>query len=154
MAMSKALPTGRRWIRCSALLALLLVACDRRPSSAAAYDKLLAESVRYLDAQLETNRQVFRIDSHPRYDWSQEKGELVFSDAGVPKVVATIQVVGDFSGASKTWLWAWNLTPSPGCVFPRLVIDEAHHLRPDVLEDHLRPLDGIARVIWVRFPRH
>ncbi|HVR06896.1 MAG TPA: hypothetical protein VMW75_02510 [Thermoanaerobaculia bacterium] len=25
----------------------------------------------------------------------------------MPKLIATTQVVGDFSGTSKTWLWAW-----------------------------------------------
>jgi hypothetical protein len=85
----------------------LLAGCERRPPADGAYDKLVAEGGRYLDAQLETNRRVFRIGSYARYDWSQETGELVFSDGGVPKLIATIQVVGDFSGTSKTWLWAW-----------------------------------------------
>jgi hypothetical protein len=99
--------TARGWACWPPLLALVLLGCGARPSAEAAYDKLVAEGVRYLDAQMETNRRVFRIDSYPRYDWSQEAGELVFSDGGVPKVIATTQVVGDFGGTSKTWLWAW-----------------------------------------------
>ena len=104
---AEAIVTARGWTCWSALLALLLVGCESRPPADRAYEKLLAEGVRYLDAQLETNRRVFRIDSPPRYDWSQGTGELVFSDGGVPKLIATTQVVGDFSGTSKTWLWAW-----------------------------------------------
>ncbi len=97
-----------RWRTCRpALLALLLVGCEPWQPADAAYDKLLAAAVRYLDAQQESTWKVFRIHSYPRFDWSQGTRELVFSDGGVPKVIATTQVVGDFSGTSKTWLWAW-----------------------------------------------
>jgi hypothetical protein len=99
--------TARGWACWPALLALVLVGCEARPSGEASYDQLVAAGVRYLDAQMEANRRVFRIDSYPRYDWSQGTGELVFSDGAVPKVIATTQVVGDFGGRTKTWLWAW-----------------------------------------------
>lgn len=49
----------------------------------------------------------FQLDRFPRYDWDQWRGELVFSEAGTPKVVARIQVVGTFSPKAGSWFWAW-----------------------------------------------
>lgn len=59
------------------MLALALVGCEARPSAEATYDQLVAAGVRYLDAQMEANRRVFRIDSYPRNEWSQGTGLLV-----------------------------------------------------------------------------
>lgn len=49
----------------------------------------------------------FRLDEHERWDWDQESRELVFSNDGVPAVVARIAFVGSLSTRSDTWLWAW-----------------------------------------------
>jgi hypothetical protein len=49
----------------------------------------------------------FRLEDHERWDWDQESGELVFSNDGVPAVVARIAFVGSLSTRSDTWLWAW-----------------------------------------------
>jgi hypothetical protein len=49
----------------------------------------------------------FQLDKFPRYDWNQWRGEIVFSEAGTPKVVARIQVVGTFSPKAGSWFWAW-----------------------------------------------
>ena len=53
------------------------------------------------------NQKDFQLDSFQRFDWDQWRGELVFSSAGTPKVVARIQVVGTFSPKASFWLWSW-----------------------------------------------
>jgi len=56
---------------------------------------------------MEGNRKAFQLDSFPRFDWSQWRGELVFSSGATPKVVARIQIVGSHATKSKVWVWAW-----------------------------------------------
>jgi hypothetical protein len=56
----------------------------------------------------------FRISSWPRWDYDLERGTLTFSANGVPKVLASIQVVGTTSLTGGTWMWGWaneNLPP-------------------------------------------
>ena len=45
-------------------------------------------------AQMDQVQKEFQLDSFPRFDWDQWRGELVFSSGGTPKVVARIQVIG------------------------------------------------------------
>src|SRR5439155_17718984 len=61
------------------------------------------------------------------------RGTIVFSDEGVPQVVARVQLVGSVSKKTGTWLWAWA-NPSI----------EAH-LRRDL--DEVKRL-GERRGIW------
>jgi hypothetical protein len=49
----------------------------------------------------------FGIGHWERWDYDLDAGTLVFSDDGLPRVVAKIQAVGTTSTASKTWLWGW-----------------------------------------------
>lgn len=93
--------------RSAAAAVLLLLSACRTPHSQVSIDALTAEGSAYLDARQAEAWQKFKIDTYSRYDYSQETGEIVFSDHGVPKVVAKFQVVGDVSGKSKTWLWSW-----------------------------------------------
>ncbi|MDP1977416.1 DUF6882 domain-containing protein [Undibacterium sp.] len=51
--------------------------------------------------------QEFSLGSHQRYDWDQETGELVFSNDGVPAVIAKIDFIGSYSSKTNTWLWSW-----------------------------------------------
>ncbi len=62
----------------------------------------------------------FRITTWPRWDYDLEIGTLTFSDGGVPKVVASILVVGTTSHTSNTWLWAWDNASLPECVKGRM----------------------------------
>jgi hypothetical protein len=58
----------------------------------------------------EKNRRLaaeFRIEAWPRYDYDVDTGTLIFSEAGVAKVVAEIEVVGTTSEQAANWLWAW-----------------------------------------------
>lgn len=49
----------------------------------------------------------FHISSWPRWDYDLEPGTLTFSENGVAKVLATIQVVGTTSVSGGTWMWGW-----------------------------------------------
>jgi hypothetical protein len=49
----------------------------------------------------------FSLDVHKRWDWDQDRAEIVFSNDGVPAVIATIEFVGSISTHSNTWLWSW-----------------------------------------------
>lgn len=45
----------------------------------------------------------YGISGYPRWDYDVDVGTLIFSDEGVPKVIADIQVVG--TTGSKDWMW-------------------------------------------------
>ena len=51
--------------------------------------------------------QEFHIPSWPRWDYSLKRGTLTFSENGVPKALASIQVIGTTSVAEGTWMWGW-----------------------------------------------
>jgi hypothetical protein len=73
------------------------------------------EAVHALMRLNESCEEQFRISSFPRWDYDFEQEILTFSQDGVPKVIASIQVVGTTSKAGGTWLWGWankNLPPN------------------------------------------
>ncbi len=49
----------------------------------------------------------YRIGEHKRWDYQQESAELIFSNDGVPAVIAEVEFIGSVSTRSGTWLWAW-----------------------------------------------
>ncbi len=49
----------------------------------------------------------FGVSKWPRYDYDVEKETLTFAENDVPKVKASIQVVGTTSNKAKNWLWGW-----------------------------------------------
>jgi hypothetical protein len=49
----------------------------------------------------------YRVGHWPRWDYDLATGKLVFSEDGVAKVIADIQVAGTTSEAAGNWLWAW-----------------------------------------------
>jgi hypothetical protein len=49
----------------------------------------------------------FALSEHKRWDWDQTTGQLVFSNDGVPALIAPIEFIGSVSTRSDTWLWAW-----------------------------------------------
>jgi hypothetical protein len=50
---------------------------------------------------------IYHISDYPRWDYDLGAGTLIFSDQGVPKIVASIQVAGTTSTELKNWLWGW-----------------------------------------------
>jgi hypothetical protein len=61
----------------------------------------------------------FRIDDWPRYEYDLDAGNLIFSENGVAKVIAAIQIVGSTSVKAGDWLWAWANSHLPS----ELVVD-------------------------------
>ncbi len=49
----------------------------------------------------------FHIDSWARWDYDLDRATLTFSQDKVPKVIASIQVVGTTSTTDGAWLWGW-----------------------------------------------
>ncbi|HET8922901.1 MAG TPA: hypothetical protein VFN26_07870 [Candidatus Acidoferrum sp.] len=62
----------------------------------------------------------FRISSWPRWEYDFERATLTFSQESVPKVLASIQVVGTTSISRGTWLWGWANESLPSKVTSEL----------------------------------
>jgi uncharacterized protein DUF6882 len=75
--------------------------------SRTAWESFVADCQDELHHKQELLKTEFALDTHKRYDWDQATGELVFSNDGVPAVVANTEVVGSVSTVSHTWLWSW-----------------------------------------------
>ncbi|PBB87056.1 MULTISPECIES: DUF6882 domain-containing protein [unclassified Mesorhizobium] len=73
-----------------------------------AFDELVAKNKRLEDE--------FRLGHWPRYDYDLTAGKLLFSDNGITKVVAEIQLAGSTSVKADNWLWAWANSNLPGCL--------------------------------------
>ena len=71
------------------------------------FTHLIDESTSYLKQGIASCQTEFSLGAYERFDWYQETGELIWSDGGVPKVVAKVQFVGSISKKSNTWLWSW-----------------------------------------------
>ncbi len=71
------------------------------------YEQFRHDAVDALTDLNEDCKRRYGITTWPRWDYDLDAGNLVFSDGGVAKVIASIQVVGSTSNMSHTWLWAW-----------------------------------------------
>lgn len=79
------------------------------------WDELVEKSMRYAQERQAELERDFDLSRHERWDLDQDTGALVFSNDGVPAVVAEFQFVGSLSDKSGTWLWAWgNSSIEPG----------------------------------------
>jgi hypothetical protein len=65
------------------------------------------EAFHQLQEKLDRLWKEFRLGEWPRYDYDLDAGTLVFSDGGVPRVIAEVQIVGSTSFKAGNWLWAW-----------------------------------------------
>lgn len=72
------------------------------------WDRLLQTCVLELNEKQEALNREYDLFQHERWDWNQDTGEIVFSNAGVPAVTARFQFVGSVSTVSDTWLWSWS----------------------------------------------
>lgn len=66
------------------------------------------EAVHQLQEKNERLRAEFRLGDWPRYDYDVDAGTLIFSDQGIAKVIAEIQIAGTTSLKAGNWLWAWG----------------------------------------------
>ncbi len=65
------------------------------------------EAVHELQEKNARLRAEFRLGDWPRFDYDVDAGTLTFSENGVAKVIAEIQVVGTTSQKAGNWLWSW-----------------------------------------------
>jgi hypothetical protein len=72
-----------------------------------AWGSLVASSFRYLQMRQNALTLDFDLGRHERWDWNQERAELVFSNDGKPAVICDIVFAGSLSRKSGTWLWSW-----------------------------------------------
>jgi len=71
------------------------------------WEPLVSDAVTELTAKQDQLQKRFDLSKHERWDYDQETGEIVFSNAGVPAVAARFQIVGSISSVNDTWLWSW-----------------------------------------------
>lgn len=79
-----------------------------RPRETREFQDLIRDACEWTSNRQEALKRVFEIGTYERFDWYQEKGIIVFSTAGSPKVVADIQFAGSISNLTQSWLWAWR----------------------------------------------
>ena len=68
---------------------------------------LLRESCEYLKRQMEEVEEKYKLSSYERFDFDDDRGEIIFSTEEIPKLIAEFQIVGTISTNSNTWLWSW-----------------------------------------------
>ena len=71
------------------------------------YDQFLDKADDELVAKQDKLTKDYHLRSYHDFHWSQNDGQLIFSNNGKPGVIADMQFVGDVSCSSKTWLWSW-----------------------------------------------
>ena len=95
-----------------------------------AWQEFLRHCHEELSVKQEDLKREYSLTRHKRWDWDQERAELVFSNDGIPAVVATIEFVGSVSTKSNTWLWSWANPSTEESVRSRIVavyeFGEAH----------------------------
>ncbi len=73
------------------------------------FNELIQQSLVYIENKQKELVESYDLDSYSRVEYDQDSGTMTFSEEGVQqKVVARFQVVGTYSDASKTWMWAWD----------------------------------------------
>ena len=73
----------------------------------ASWQPLLSDAIPELQAKQDHLKEQYGFSEHERWDWDQEKSDIVFSNAGIPALIARIQFVGSISTVSDTWMWSW-----------------------------------------------
>jgi hypothetical protein len=96
-----------------------------------AWEPFLSDAISELQAKQDYLTKAFGLSRHERWDWDQETGEIVFSNAHTPTVIARVQFVGSVSTVTDTWLWSWaNPSFVPNVVKEMLTVrafGEAEH---------------------------
>jgi len=101
----------RKYMICKGLLlalAFLASAVISAAQSQTDYEKFRDEACEKFLAQSKKINEEFKLGGYSRWDFRQDTGQIIFSDNGVPKVIATVQIAGSWSNISNTWMWSWN----------------------------------------------
>lgn len=71
------------------------------------WDSFVSSCCSELDIKQDQIERKFALSEHKRCDWDQGTGRLIFSNDGIPALIASIEFIGSVSTISDTWLWAW-----------------------------------------------
>jgi hypothetical protein len=71
------------------------------------WDSFVSTCCSELERKQDWLEKEFALSEHRRWNWDQETGQLIFSNDGVPALIAQIEFIGSVSTISDTWLWAW-----------------------------------------------
>ena len=72
------------------------------------YVELLTAAHAYTTNRQEELRTRYGLAAMPHAHLNDVTGQLIFSDqSNVPRVLATVQVVGSVNVQDRTWLWSW-----------------------------------------------
>lgn len=71
------------------------------------FEKYLHEAVHALQRKNDACDREYSIGNWEHYDFDLSEARLVFSQGGVPRVVADVQMVGSTGRNSNTWKWGW-----------------------------------------------
>lgn len=72
------------------------------------YVELLTAAHAYTTERQEELRTRYGLASMPHAHLNEVTGQLIFSDqSNVPRVLATVQIVGSVNVQERTWLWSW-----------------------------------------------
>jgi hypothetical protein len=69
------------------------------------YGPWCEEAFEAFRAKQDALAETYRLAAWQRYDYDTHAGTLTFSDAGRPRVLADIQVIGTIG--AHDWLWGW-----------------------------------------------
>lgn len=86
-------------------------------------------------------RSEFGIGQGLRFDYDLDAGTLIFSEQGLSKVVAEVQIAGSTSDEGGDWLWAWG---NPH--WPTERVADAVIVRAFGEENRIRELTRASRV--------
>jgi len=102
------------------------------------------EAFKELEAKNERLRAEFRVGGWPRFDYDIPAGTLTFSENGIAKVVAEIQVAGSTSDKAGNWVWAWANAQVPmarSADAARVRAFGEEHSIPELVHDRVRDPD-------------
>ena len=73
------------------------------------FNELIQQSLVYIENKQKELVESFELDNYSRIEYEQETATMTFSEEGIKqKVIAHFQIIGTYSDASKTWMWAWD----------------------------------------------
>jgi hypothetical protein len=82
------------------VVCLSVARCERGETTE--FRQRIARACEAVERKQAKLRAAYRLDSYERYDWYQDRGVIVFSTGGHPRVIADIQFVGSASKISGT----------------------------------------------------
>lgn len=94
-------------LACVFVLASPVLAQNALDQNNSEYEKFLKNACEsFLESSKKVNEE-YKIGSFSRWDFTQDTRQIVFSDKGVVKLIADVQIAGSWA-ANNTWMWSWN----------------------------------------------